>query len=153
MENNYDSRADTLEHIRLVGHFMIRVANALLHRASIHDQSKLESPEKEAFDKYTPLLKTLEYGSDEYKESLANLKVALQHHYENNSHHPEHYSNGIDGMDIFDLVEMYCDWLAAGQRTKDGSFAKSMEVNAPRFNMSEQLVNIFNNTANQMFIK
>ena len=44
--------------------------------------------EKELFDKWTPILKTLEYGSEEYKDSLKNLKVALDHHYENNSHHP-----------------------------------------------------------------
>jgi hypothetical protein len=35
----------------------------LLNRAMVHDDSKLESPEKEMFDKYTPLLKETTYGS------------------------------------------------------------------------------------------
>ena len=61
------------------------------------DNSKLESPEKELFDEYTPKLKDCTYGSDEYKEFLKGLKVALDHHYANNSHHPEHYENGVNG--------------------------------------------------------
>lgn len=118
----------------------------LLRRATLHDESKLHSPEKELFDKYTPLLNTLAYGSPEYHESRAKLQVALDHHYAHNPHHPEHHADGINGMDLFDVVEMYCDWIAAGERTKDGSFTKSVEVNKGRFGMSDQLVKIFLNT-------
>src|SRR5690606_34088097 len=102
--------------------------------------------EKSEFDRLTPILKELQYGSDEYKASLSELQVALKHHYENNSHHPEHYENGVDGMDLLDLVEMFMDWKAATERTKDGSISKSIEFNKDRFKMSEQLVSIFKNT-------
>lgn len=146
--SNYDSKVDTLEHIRLVDNHLKIFVSELLYRGSIHDNSKLESPEKELFDKYTPLLKELEYGSDDYKKSLELLKPALDHHYKHNSHHPEHYVNGINGFDLVDLIEMYCDWAAAVKRHKGGDMLKSIDINKDRFNMSEQLVSIFRNTLN-----
>ena len=63
----------------------------MLTRAELHDQSKLESPEVEAFTEYTPKLKDCTYGSDEYKGYLEAIKPALDHHYANNRHHPEHW--------------------------------------------------------------
>lgn len=142
----YDSKADTLEHIKKVNQFLIDASIELLKRAQNHDESKLYSPEKVLFDEMTPKLKNLVYGTDEYKASLEKLKPALNHHYRNNTHHPEHYDKGIDGMNLFDIIEMFCDWRAAGERNKDGSMEKSIEINKDRFKMSEQLVNIFKNT-------
>jgi hypothetical protein len=146
----YDSKADTLEHIKKVNNNINSFCRGMLVRASIHDNSKLEEPEKGLFDEMTPILKDLTYGSDEYKASLERLKPALQHHYQNNSHHPEFYENGINGMNLFDLVEMYCDWKAAVERTKDGDMTKSIAINELRFEMGPQLANIFRNTINKM---
>jgi hypothetical protein len=143
---NYDSTAETLKHIRLVNQFLIDFSIELLKRGQEHDQSKLESPEKELFDEMTPILEKVEYNSPEYKTSLEKLKPALDHHYEVNSHHPQHYPNSIDGMNLFDIVEMYCDWRAAVLRTKNGDIEKSIEINKDRFNMSPQLAQIFKNT-------
>ena len=143
---SYDSKADTLEHIRSVSNKINTFIKLLVERAQKHDNSKLGSPEKELFDKYTPILKELTYGSEEYKDSLEQLKPALDHHYAVNPHHPEHYHNGIDGMNLIDIVEMYCDWLAAIERTKDGSIKNSLSVNKDRFNISPQLISIFTNT-------
>lgn len=115
----YDSKADTLLHIKRVNQLLTEAASELIRRANVHDNSKLESPEKELFDLYTPKLKNCTYGSDEYKEFLKGLEVALNHHYANNSHHPEHYENGVNGFDLFDLVEMFFDWKAATERHAD----------------------------------
>ena len=145
---NYDSRVDTLTHIKRVNALLIDFATVLLHRAKVHDDSKLAEPEKSAFDEMTPKLKALTYGSPEYKESLAQLGVALKHHYANNSHHPEYHGKGIDGMNLLDIVEMWCDWKAAGERHADGSMEKSIEHNKTRFAMSNQLSSIFSNTIN-----
>lgn len=127
----------------------MEVINNLLRRGRLHDQSKLESPEKEAFDKAS-VLKGLTYGSPEYKQALEDLGPALQHHYEHNSHHPEHYAGGISGMSLMDVVEMFCDWKAAGERHATGSLARSLEFNEKRFSISPQLLDIFQNTAKQM---
>lgn len=147
---NYDSTADTLLHIKRVNELLIDCSKELLHRAKVHDSSKLTSPEKELFDEYTPKLKGCTYGSDQYKEYLSELKVALDHHYAHNSHHPEHYESGIDDFDLFDLVEMFMDWKAATERHDDGGIYKSIEHNKKRFDMSDQLCNILENTAKRM---
>lgn len=144
---NYDSKADTLLHIKRVAQLLNEGAIELVNRGSVHDASKLEEPEKADFDRLTPLLKTLTYGSDEYKASLVELQGALKHHYANNSHHPEHYKNGVNDFTLFDLMEMFFDWKAATERTKDGNIYKSIEYNKNRFEISEQICKIFENTA------
>ena len=150
MLEKYDSKSDTLEHIRRVSQLLNNASIELLKRANIHDDSKLLTPEKELFDEMTPLLAKLEYGSTEYLQSLDKLKMALNHHYENNSHHPEHYPNGVDDMDLFDIVEMFFDWWAATERHNNGDLRKSIDMNETRFKMSSQLAQIFRNTANNM---
>lgn len=147
MEAKYDSTADTLKHIKRVAQLLTEASAELIRRANVHDDSKLKSPEKELFDEYTPKLKDCTYGSDEYKSFLKELKVALDHHYAANSHHPEHYSAGIDGMTLFDILEMFFDWRAASERHADGNIYASININQDRFKMSEQLTQIFRNTA------
>jgi len=129
---------------------MTQVQCYLNQRSEDHDQSKLVSPEKEVFDKFTPKLATSTYGSEEYKGFLAAMKPALDHHYAKNSHHPEHYENGIQGMSLLDLIEMLCDWKAATMRHNDGDLAKSIEINQKRFGYSEELKGILINTAKEM---
>ena len=144
---SYDSRPDTWRHINTVQQFIIRVVGNLSNRAIVHDQSKLESPEVEIFDEFTPKLKDSTYGSDEYKGFLLSMKVGLDHHYAANSHHPEHYQNGILGMSLLDVIEMLCDWKAATMRHADGDLAKSIEINQSRFGYSDDLKAILINTA------
>jgi len=141
-----ETQVQTLLHIKEVAKNLMRFAAELLARAQVHDESKLSEPELSMFDKFTGQLKEKTYGSEEYREMLAGLGPALQHHYENNSHHPEHYEGGVAGMNLFDLVEMYCDWEAAVKRHNDGDMYKSIEHNATRFGMDAQLVSIFHNT-------
>lgn len=141
---------DTIQHIDRVTRLLDVIANELDLRAAGHDQSKLISPEKEVFEKYTPLLAGLTYGSEEYHAILLEMKPAIDHHYANNRHHPEHFANGIDGMTLIDLVEMFCDWKAATKRHNNGSLTRSLEINGKRFGMSDQLINIFRNTIKEL---
>jgi hypothetical protein len=62
-------------------------------------------------------------------------------------HHPEHYSNGIQGMSLLDVIEMLCDWKAATMRHADGDLSKSIEINQKRFGYSDELKSILINTA------
>lgn len=142
----YDSTADTLTHIRRVQALLGDLARKMLVRGEIHDASKLCPEEKPLFDEMTPRLKTLTYGSDDYKASLEKLGGALKHHYAHNSHHPEHYENGVAGMTLLDVVEMFCDWKAASERTKDGDFTKSVEIGIERFKIDPQLASVLRNT-------
>ncbi len=142
----YDSRQETEEHINQVKRRLHTVCVELRERGYRHDWSKLGPEEKPTFDRVTPKLKELTYGTDEYKASLAELGPALAHHYRENTHHPEHFADGVAGMDLLDLIEMYCDWAAACLRNKDGDMAKSLEINKARFGISDQLANILLNT-------
>ena len=147
---SYDSKADTLLHIKRVAQLLTEAAAELIRRANVHDNSKLNSTEKAFFDEYTPKLAGSTYGSDEYKEFLKQLKVGLDHRYANNSHHPEHYPNGLSGFDLFDLIEMFFDWKAATERHNDGNIFKSILINQKRFGYSEQIAEIFTNTATRL---
>ena len=147
---SYDSTADTRKHIDKVRSNIELVRALLAHRGTVHDASKLQSPEKEAFDEVTPLLRGTTYGSEEYKANLRRIKPAIDHHQKNNSHHPEFYENGIDGMSLLDLIEMFCDWKAATERHADGDIKRSIAINKDRFAMSPQLASILENTRREL---
>jgi len=142
----YDSTDDTRRHCREVWRCIQQIRDELGPRAWDHDLSKLNPPEKEGFDRATMRLRTLTYSSDEYKAALADLKPTLDHHYAENRHHPEHFKNGVDGMTLIDIIEMFCDWKAATLRHENGDFGESIELNQTRFNLSDQLTSIFRNT-------
>lgn len=138
---------ETMKHIREVGILLHKVAKELLDRADAHDQSKLDSPEVELFTEHTPSLAGLVYGSQEYTECRQKLAPALAHHYAKNRHHPEHFKDGVNDMTLVDIVEMICDWKASSTRHHTGNIRKSIEINAERFRIGPQLVQILENTA------
>lgn len=148
MENYTEEQCkkDTAKHIYTVKMFMLTIISELMERAENHDKTKLVQPELDIFVEYTPKLKNSKYGSEEYKGYLREMRVALDHHYQNNRHHPEHFKNGIEDMNLLDMVEMVCDWKAATLRHEDGDIFKSIDVNQKRFGYSDELAQIFKNT-------
>lgn len=143
----YDSGQDTFNHIRDVQENLLIFCVKLLECGLNHDDSKLLEPEKSIFDKHSQAKVDYSYDSEEYKQCLIDLQVALLHHYKENNHHPEHYENGIDDMNLLEIIEMFCDWMAATKRHTDGNIFKSIEVNTDRFSISPQLAKILVNTA------
>lgn len=139
--------AQTQAHINEVQRLLHVVVAHLLKRAEQHDQSKFSEAEAPVFDEFTAKLKDTTYGSPEYKSYLEAMKPALDHHYQVNRHHPEHFLNGINGMNLFDLLEMFVDWYAATKRHADGNIWESIEKNSSRFTYGSQLQAIFENTA------
>ena len=142
-----ECQVETIKHIEKVREVVRVFISKLVTRAIDHDKLKLESPEVEIFAEFTPKLAETTYGSEEYMQFLEEMKPALQHHYANYRHHPEHFEKGINDMNLVDLVEMFCDWKASSMRHNDGNLLKSIDVNATRFNMTSQLKQIFINTA------
>lgn len=138
---------DTRRHIRTVGRFLRVMIEALDERARVHDDSKLEPPEAPLFAEVNDKLAGVTYGSDEYEALLDELQPALDHHYAENRHHPEHFEDGMTGMHLVDLVEMLADWAAATKRHDDGDLHASIEHNQERFEYSDDLKQIFHNTA------
>lgn len=136
----------TKEHIEAVRVLVRQVMRQLLIVQVLHDETKLVDPERDAFKEFSPKLAGCTYGSPEYHEMLKGLQHALDHHYANNRHHPEHFKDGVDGMTLIDLIELICDWTASTKRHNDGDIMKSIEVNTKRFNLSPQLANVLRNT-------
>lgn len=146
-----ETMVQTYEHKRQVSWNITSIIHDLLLRSLLHDDTKLESPEVEIFAEYTHTLASTTYGSEEYRQYLKEMQVALDHHYSNNRHHPEYHFEGVRGMTLIDLIEMICDWVAATMRHDDGDIYKSLEINQERFGYSDELKQIFRNTVDEYF--
>lgn len=140
------TNAETMRHILTVRALLGECAAALIARGTEHDRSKLEAPEAAMFNKYTRKLAACEYGSDEYKGFLKEMGPALEHHYKHNRHHPEWHSDGVAGMNLFDLLEMLIDWKAATLRHADGDLDESLRKNVDRFAIPEPIRRLLANT-------
>jgi hypothetical protein len=145
-----NSTLDTMTHIARVQAMLADVCALLFERARVHDASKLDEPEKSGFDALLGRLANAQYGTDDYRAALAEGKPTIAHHYAANTHHPEHWPNGVNDMSLLDVIEMFVDWKAAGERTKAGSMAQSLAVNKERFGISDQLAAIFENTRKEL---
>ena len=137
---------ETQEHIERVMELIDFTIKEMSQKAIEHDASKLEEPELSIFAIYGEKLKNVTYGSEQYKKYLKEMKVALDHHYSVNRHHPEFFKNSVRGMNLMDLLEMICDWKAATERRKDGDVYKSIKINKERFGYSDELEEILLNT-------
>ena len=147
----YETMRETYKHKQIVNQFIGDVIKELIFRGVNHDNSKIGEFEVDIFTEYTPKLANSTFGSDEYKQFLKEMKPALDHHYSENKHHPEHFENGVLGMDLIDLLEMICDWKAATLRHNNGDIMKSVEINQERFGYSDELKQIFINTIKNQF--
>jgi hypothetical protein len=141
-----DSRPETQKHIDEVRRLLSLVSSDLHDRGLVHDHTKLNEL-KDVFDEVTPKLKGLEYGSEEYKKSLRDIKPAIDYHYSQESHHVfEHFPNGVHDATLMDVVEMVADWCAAAKRHDSGDAMKSLEINRERFGIEPQLFSLLKNT-------
>lgn len=153
MEKNLIDKclAETHKHVRAVGRNIHLFVMDLMHRAEHHDDSKFEEPELSGFAEVQHRLRACEYGSAEYNQNLKDLAPILEHHYSRNRHHTEFHKNGINDMNLVDLIELLCDWKAATERNKNGNIRKSLDINAEKYDISPQLKRILENTIKEIF--
>ena len=126
--------ATLARHRQLVTFFLREMARRLEARADLHDQTKYAPDEFEIFVEIQKIARTEKYGSPNYMESLKKLGL----HYERNSHHPEHWPNGVNDMGLLDFLEMAADWLAANSTYEDATLEEAQEVNAKRFELKPE---------------
>lgn len=138
----------TRAHMQRVAELLNTAAVELLRRASAHDLSKLTPQELEPLQRmqdHIALHGQAPYGTPAYDAQTAMLRDMLAHHYANNSHHPEHYADGVAGMDLFDLMEMFFDWKAASER--GGESAMNITASTQKHGLPPMLESILRNTA------
>jgi hypothetical protein len=72
--------------------------------------------------------------------------VALTRSIERLEHELAVAKSSVGGMNLVDLVEMFCDWKAATERHDDGNIKKSIDHNKKRFGLAEQVARLLHNT-------
>lgn len=138
----------THKHIARVRELLGAFAIEMILRGDRHDASKFDPVEMNMIQSWEDMIERngpAEFGSGEYERRLSMIAPMLEHHHANNSHHPEHFANGIAGMDLADLVEMFCDWKAASER--NGSTTFDVELAIEKYGVEPQLASILRNTA------
>jgi hypothetical protein len=135
---------NVLHHKQMVAEYMQRVTSELMQRAVLHDYSKFETQEFDAYADNLPYFEKAAYGSEEYRAALARIKPAIDHHFAANRHHPEHFISGIEGMNLIDALEMVCDWMAAAKRVPGGKL--QLERQKERFGIDHQLYSLILHT-------
>ena len=105
------------------------MASELRRRAQVHDRSKLSEEEFDGFVKISQVAREHAFGTPKYMASLQN--GAVQRHYANNSHHPEHHERP-EYMGWLDIIEMVIDWRVSSRSYGDGDFKRVLEVQKTR---------------------
>jgi len=146
------NKEKTLEHIRKVQLLLKYFLDKLTERSENHDISKLVDEESEVYSK--EVINTIHaFDHPEYEHYLNKIRISIETHYSKNRHHPEHFSNSINDMNLIDIIEMFCDWCSCSSLDQDLSIKDQLMRNKRRYNISEQLNTIFLNTAKVIGIK
>lgn len=135
-------------HIRGVQTWMRHVIMLWTNRMVFHDQSKYSSPELPLIHQKARL-DSIPLNTPEYHEALTQIRGAVQAHYECNTHHPEHYANGVAGMSLLDLMEMICDWRVAAEMNGT-DLAVSFDKCVERFDIPQELRTVLLNTYKEL---
>jgi hypothetical protein len=149
----------THQHIARVRQLLGEFAIEMIKRGDRHDASKFDPVELEPLQRMQDLIDKegpAQFGTDEYKLRTDMLGNMIVHHRAKNSHHPEHYQfelggeymHGINGMDLFDLVEMFYDWKAASERAD--SSVMHLDAACDKYKIDGPLREILFNTARRL---
>lgn len=145
-----DTLNSILKHRQTVRERLLFLADELYKRAYHHDDSKLQLPELSwliEMDKEP----RYEYGTPEYFDKMKRWDKFFNHHYENNRHHPDHFSNGIEGMNLADLCEYIVDIISYYEELHVNNALDTVNKQKERFGLDEQLTQILKNTLIEYF--
>lgn len=142
MNTELDLLCDQLLHVGEVSENLEQIASELRKRGIAHDRTKFQEGEFDAFVSTREKFKKANYGTPEYQECIDTIKPAIDHHYEHNRHHPDHYEEGVITMNLVDILEMLADWKAAARRNPDKRFEDTIMYAMKKAKMDVQLQNI-----------
>lgn len=143
---SYKTTLDLENHLQLIRANILCVISLLAQRGIEHDKSKFSSIELESYIDVKDKLSEVAFGSVEYDAIKVSIQPAIDHHYIHNRHHPEHFNNGVNDMNIIDLIEMFCDWLAANKRNSQNNPHDSIEICGEKYQIPNMLKQIFHNS-------
>ena len=137
----------TLQHKENIATLLAKFAAELTYRSAVHDNSKFFPDEFDILSDNVCDFNKYLFDTKEEQDLRERLLPASILHRKRNRHHPEHFENGIDGMNIIDLLEMLCDWKSASTRVSGDSLRKGLPILKKKYNISSQLLKILENTA------
>jgi hypothetical protein len=135
-----------LAHKEAIATYMAKFCAELSYRAAVHDNSKFDPQEFDVYAQHIQDFNKHPFGSPEDNALRDKIISASLLHRKHNRHHPEFFRDGLDGMNLIDLLEMIIDWKAATERCPHDSLQKSMPLLKEKYNISDQLYNILTNT-------
>lgn len=140
---------NVLKHKNSVKNRLKILIEQLRERAEKHDDSKLKEPEVSLLIQMDRE-PNYEYGTPEYFDKMERYKGFFEHHYKNNTHHPDHFDSdiakGIEGMDLVDLCEYLVDIISYNENLKVATAIDTLNKQKERFGLDEQLTQILKNT-------
>jgi len=145
-DNEIRSIELVLQHKESIAKYMAKFAAELSYRSAIHDVSKFKKEELEVYAEFIDEMNKHPFNSPEEKELREKYQTASIVHKKLNRHHPEHFENGMEGMNLIDLIEMLCDWRSASERSAGDSIRKGLPIMKDKYNISPQLLKILENT-------
>lgn len=125
----------TFEHVRRVQILTYEFLEKLLSSVIFHDKSKFNRQE------FDDLVAQEVSGKKEYAKD--------DPHYSFNPHHPEHYENGIDDMNLLTIVEMLSGWKVDAEE-QNRPFSEILKEYNQKYKVNDQLRKILENTAKQL---
>jgi len=128
--------------------YMSQMSKDIMYRGNVHDESKLGPHE---FLHHVRMIEEFEkhpFGTEGYDKAKEGLGPAVEHHFLHNRHHPEYFVDGINDMNLVDVIELLMDWKAATLNHSNslGDILKSVDILSEKYNISPQLKRIFLNT-------
>lgn len=106
----------------------------ILRRGWEHDNSKFTPEEMEELTKINDQHASMRHAGAELPEEM---KSCLSLHYENNTHHPEHWKD-VSLMPEMDVVEMCCDWAARSEQFNTDLIVFAKTRQETRFHFPEE---------------
>lgn len=153
MKDEYElKKIKTLETIGLhrqrVFQIMSRLSHEMILRGNKHDESKFESEELPYYINTIDIFEKNHFDSEGYYKAKESLGPALEHHYKHNRHHPEHFNNGIEGMNLVDILELLADWKSAtlNRPNHRGDILESVDILSKKYGICDQLKTLLINT-------
>ncbi len=149
MDERTEQILKTMRHIRTIQGYMTLIGTEWVERTRRHDESKLDDIELYGYVGIAEATKGLTAGSQEYLDALEPYKTVIRRHYILNDHHPEHFANRVNGMNLIQVLEMVCDWIAAST-DREMHPMQSIDTQCTRFNIDAQLKQIIINTMDKL---
>ena len=115
MDKTIAFNQDQIDHIMRVQENVFKFCSNIIKEGIRHDESKFSKVEYDAFINSRDSLNASRDGKDEEYQKNLNSK-SIQHHINENPHHPEYWNTRKKEMPIEQVIIMFFDWYSRCQQ-------------------------------------